>query len=64
MIEGVKDEGKEFLSVGVENGNGKTIKDRRIKEYGLSLNVLVDSYAHNIFRIRGSYQRKEIDDSD
>jgi hypothetical protein len=55
MIEGVDEEGKEFMDVKIENNNGNIMKDKKVEQYGLSLNALVDIYAHNTIRIKGSY---------
>jgi hypothetical protein len=60
MIEGVDEEGKEFMDVKIENNNGNIMKDKKVEQYGLSLNALVDIYAHNTIRIKGSYQGKEL----
>ena len=53
MIEGHEEE--EFLDVATENIIEELTPDNKIEEYGLSLNALVDNYAHNTIRIGGSY---------
>jgi hypothetical protein len=35
-------------------------EESKIEEYGLSLNALVESYAHNTKRIKGSCQGRDI----
>jgi len=41
-------------------GRNNEIDAEDIKEYGLSLNALVESYAHNTIRIRESYLGKKL----
>ena len=53
MIEGHEEE--KFLDVATENIIEELTPDNKIEEYGLSLNALVDNYAHNTIRIGGSY---------
>ena len=58
MIEGNEEE--EFLDVATENIIEEMTPNKKIGEYGLSLNVQADNYAHNTIRIRSSYQGKEL----
>lgn len=39
----------------VKNVIEDTIENRKVEEFGLSLNALADIYAYNTIRIRGRY---------
>jgi hypothetical protein len=58
MIDGNKEE--DFLDVEAENIIEKLMKNKKIKEYSLSLNALTNNYAHNTIRIRGNYHGREL----
>lgn len=59
MIEGNEDEDEEFRDAKIGNNNESITKNNKI-EFNLSLNVFIDSYAHNTIRIRESWQIKEL----
>jgi len=58
MIEGQEEE--EFMDAAIGNNSKEMAPDSKIEEYGLSLNALVDNYAHNTIQIRGSYQGRDL----
>lgn len=43
----------EFVEARIGSNNEINVED--IEEYGLSLNVMAENYAHNTIRIKGSY---------
>jgi hypothetical protein len=55
MIEGNKNVKEWSLYDEVKNVIEDTIENRKVEEFGLSLNALADIYAYNTIRIRGSY---------
>jgi hypothetical protein len=55
MIEGNKNVKEGSLYDEVKNVIEDTIENRKVEEFGLSLNALADIYAYNTIRIRGSY---------
>ena len=55
MIEGNKNVKEGSLYDEVKNVIEDTIENRKVKEFGLSLNALADIYAYNTIRIRGRY---------
>ena len=58
MIEGNEEEGEGTSYDEMENVNGNSIENGKVKEFGLSLNVLADSYAHNTIQIKEGFQRR------
>lgn len=52
MMNGVDEEGGQFLKVEEGDNNEMVANEEQVDEYGLSLNALAKSYAHNTIRIK------------
>lgn len=60
MIKRWEKKNEEFVNVAGGYNNRIIVEDDKIKEYGLSLNALVDSYTNNTIMIKYSYQGRNI----
>jgi hypothetical protein len=60
MIKRWEKKNEEFVNVAEGYNNRIIVEDDKIKEYGLSLNALVDSYTNNTIMIKYSYQGRNI----
>lgn len=58
MMNGVDEEGGQFLKVEEWDNNEMVANEEQVDEYGLSLNVLAKSYAHNTIRIKRNWKKK------
>ena len=59
MMEGLKNEQEEFLKADKRN-NVIIGEESMVKGYGLSLNALVESYAHNTSKIKKKIVREGV----
>ena len=60
MIKRWEKKNEEFVNVAGGYNNRIIVEDDKIKEYGLSLNALVDSYTNNTIMIKYSCQGRNI----
>jgi hypothetical protein len=60
MIKRWEKKNEEFVNVAGGYNNRIIVEDDKIKEYGLSLNTLVDSYTNNTIMIKYSCQGRNI----
>lgn len=60
MIKRWEKKNEEFVNVAEGYNNRIIVEDDKIKEYGLSLNALVDSYTNNTIMIKYSCQGRNI----
>lgn len=60
MIKRWKKKNEKFVNVAGGYNNRIIVEDDKIKEYGLSLNALVDSYTNNIIMIKYFCQGRNI----
>ena len=60
MIKRWEKKNEEFVNIAGGYNNRIIVEDDKIKEYGLSLNALVDSYTNNTIMIKYSCQGRNI----